>query len=248
MTSPAGVDHLYQNLWKFRSARGIDFCVVNGENASLVTGISPELAERLFRAGADVISGGNHTLRNKAVYTYLDDTANILRPLNFGDGAPGRGFCITEACGKRILVACAMGNVHIDPVLDSPFGVIERTLDENAGRYDLALLDIHAEATGEKLAVAYAFDGRFSAIFGTHTHVPTADLQILPKGTGYVSDLGMCGETGGILGMNAEEVVRRIRSHLPGRFSAASGSCAADGCIFTLDAAGKTTSCERVRF
>lgn len=247
VTSPAGVGHLERKLRAFRRERAIDLCVVNGENASLITGISPDLAERLFLAGADVISGGNHTLRNKAAYRYLDDTACILRPLNFGDGAPGHGYCITEACGKRVLVACAMGNVHIDPVLDSPFDAIEKMLKAERGNYDLALLDIHAEATGEKLAVAHAFDGEFSVIFGTHTHVPTADLQILPKGTGYVTDLGMCGETGGILGMNADDVVLRVRSHLPIKFSVAPGACAADGCIFTIDQNGRTVSVERVR-
>ena len=140
-----------------------------------------------------------------------------------------------------------MGNVHIDPVLDSPFAAVDRMLAERAGKYDIAVLDVHAEATGEKLALAYAFDGKFSVVFGTHTHVPTADLQILPRGTGYVSDLGMCGETGGVLGMNAEEVVARMRSHLPLKFSAAQGPCAADGCVFTLSPDGKTTACERVR-
>ena len=248
VTSPGGIEHLHRDLWNFRRAHGIDLCVVNGENASLITGISPELADKLFLAGADVISGGNHTLRNKNAYSYLDDQEAILRPLNFGDGAPGHGACITDADGKRILVGCVMGTVHMDPVLDSPFDAVEKMLAEREGQYDFALLDIHAEATGEKLALAHAFDGRFAAIFGTHTHVPTADLQILPRGTGYVSDLGMCGERGGILGMDAACVIRRMRTRLPHRFSVAEGECKADGVILTWDENGKTVACERVSF
>ena len=241
MTSPSGVEHLSKNLWKFRKAEGIDFCVVNGENASFVTGISAELAEVLLRGGADCISGGNHTLRNTKAHSFLEESAEVLRPVNFGDGAPGRGYTLIDCNGYRILVICAMGNVHIDPVLDSPFDAVERVLRRMEGQYDFSVLDIHAEATGEKLAIGYAFDGRINVIFGTHTHVQTADATILPRGTGYITDVGMCGESGGILGMDADRVVQRMRSHLPHPFKAASGPCVADGVIFDLD-----TSCGKV--
>lgn len=249
VTSPAGIKHLTQTLWGIRKKYGIDFCIVNGENASLVTGISPELAEELIRSGADVITGGNHTLKNRAVYTYLDDEAAILRPVNFGDGAPGRGYGIYDAKGYRILVINALGNIYMEPVLDSPFAYVERVLASESGNYDLAVLDIHAEATGEKLAVAYAFDGRINVVFGTHTHVPTADGRILPRGTGYISDLGMCGESGGILGMDPSLVVEKMRTHIPRRFSAASGEPEADGVIFTVDTkSGRTEKIERIKF
>ena len=249
VTSPSGIDHLKKNLWKFREKNNIDFCVVNGENASFITGISPELAEVLLRAGADCITGGNHTLRNKRTYTLLDDSDSILRPVNFGDSAPGKGYTILDSNGYRILVINAMGRVHIDPVLDSPFTAIDRVLRQNEGRYDFAILDFHAEATGEKLAVGYAYDGKINVIFGTHTHVQTADGQILPKGTGYISDVGMCGESEGILGMDPQVVVMRMRSNLPHSFKAASGKCHADGVIFTLDtSSGKVTSVEPVGF
>lgn len=249
VTSPEGVEHLKRNLWKFREENKIDFCVVNGENASFITGISPELCEVLLRAGADCITGGNHTLRNKRAYTYLDDTREMLRPVNFGDGAPGRGYTILDCLGYRMLVINAMGRVHIEPVLDSPFNAIDEVLRTEAGRYDFAILDFHAEATGEKMAVGYAYDGKINIIFGTHTHVPTADETILPNGTGYISDVGMCGESGGILGMDADTVVLRMRSSLPHNFKVASGKCVAAGAIFTLDtSSGRVTDVTRITF
>ncbi len=249
VTSPAGIDHLEKTLWKIREENKIDFCVVNGENAAFITGISPELADRLFKSGADVITGGNHTMRNQKALTYLDETKDILRPINFGDAAAGRGYTIADALGYRILVINALGQVHIDPVLDSPFPYIDKVLKEEAGKYDFSVLDIHAEATGEKLAVAHAYDGKINVIFGTHTHVPTADEQILPLGTGYISDVGMCGESGGILGMDAPTVVEKMRTKLPIRFKAAEGEVRAEGAIFTLDTkSSRVTYVRRIKF
>lgn len=249
VTSPKGIDHLEKNLWRIRRENQIDFCVVNGENAAFVTGISPELAEVLLKSGADVISGGNHTLRNRQTFTYLDDTPEILRPINFGDSAPGRGYTVAEANGYRILVISALGNVHMEPVLDSPFSYIDKTLDALRGKYDFAVLDFHAEATGEKLAVGYAYDGLINVVFGTHTHVQTADETILPKGTGYISDVGMCGESGGILGMDADTVVLRMRTKIAHKFKAAEGTPKANGVIFTLDTpSGRVTDIKRITF
>lgn len=249
VTSPAGLEHLKRNLWKFREEKKIDFCVVNGENASFITGISPEGATELLRSGADCITGGNHTMQNKAAYTYLDETREILRPINFGSSAAGRGYTILDCNGYRMLVISALGNVHIEPVLDSPFGFIDRVLKDEAGNYDFAILDIHAEATGEKMAVGYAYDGKINVIFGTHTHVKTADLTILPNGTGYITDVGMCGESGGILGMDAASVVERMRTRLPKKFVAAAGAPIADGAIFDLDtSSGRVVAVEAVKF
>jgi metallophosphoesterase (TIGR00282 family) len=249
VTSPGGVAHLEKNLWRVRRENKVDLCIVNAENASVVYSYTPEQAERLLLAGADVLSGGNHTLRQRASYGILEENEALLRPINFGDGAPGRGYTIVNARGYNVMVICAMGNVHIDPVLDAPFSFIERALSHEEGRYDLAVLDIHAEATGEKLAVAFAFDGKISAVFGTHTHVPTADLRILPSGTGYVSDLGMCGESGGILGMDVECVITKMKTRLPNKFKPASGNVVANAALFTLDErSGRVTNVERISF
>ena len=166
VTSTGGIAHLKSSLWKFRKENNIDFCIVNGENAAFVTGISKELADELFRYGADCITGGNHTMRNRTIYTYLDETPGILRPINFGDEVPGKGYDILDSNGYKILVINAMGTVYIDPVLDSPYAYIDRVLKLESGKYDLAVMDFHAEATGEKLAIAHAYDGKISVIFG----------------------------------------------------------------------------------
>lgn len=247
VTSRKGVEHLRLNLWRFRKENKIDFCIVNAENAALISGASPNDAKTLFEAGADCLTGGNHTLRNRSVYTFLDDTEAMLRPINFGSEAPGHGYAILDCNGYRLLVLNAMGNVHIEPTLDNPYGYIDRVLERESGKYDFSILDIHAEATGEKVAIAYAYDGVINAIFGTHTHVPTCDEMILPGGTGYVTDVGMCGESGGVLGMNAAGVVRQMRNRIPPRFEAASGPCKATGVIFDINTSnGRVVSVERI--
>lgn len=249
VTSPAGLSHLEKNLWKFRKENRIDFCIVNGENASFISGITAEGATLLLRSGADVITGGNHTLHARGINTALDEMPELLRPINFGDAASGRGCGLFDASGYRILVINAMGIVNIEPRLDSPYPFIDRALSEFSGKYDLAVLDLHAEATGEKVALGYAYDGRIGVIFGTHTHVPTADEQILPRGTGYITDVGMCGESGGVLGMDVPSTIEKMKTRLPIRFKAASGEPRADGVIFDYDLSSKrVTSVIRVKF
>ena len=249
VTSPGGVEHLEKNLWAVREKYGIDFCIVNGENASFITGISREGAEKLLRSGADVITGGNHTMQNYGAHKLLDEESAVLRPINYGRQAPGKGYTIVDTGLCRVLVVSAMGTVHIDPQLDAPYSFIEEVLYRESGNYDVSVLDIHAEATGEKLAVAHNFDGRFTVVFGTHTHVPTADLSILPKGTGYVSDLGMCGESGGILGMDVGSVIFKMKTKMPGKFKCAEGAPFADAVIFEINGVTKkVTSLKRIKF
>ena len=249
VTSPKGVEHLRQNLWRVRKEKRIDFCIVNAENAALITGASASDAQTLLASGADCLSGGNHTLRNRSVYTYLDDTEAMLRPINYGEGTPGHGYTVLDCNGYKLLVINAMGNINIEPVLDNPYPYIDRALERECGKYDFAIMDIHAEATGEKLALGYAYDGRINIIFGTHTHVPTCDEIILPGGTGYITDIGMCGETGGVLGMKPDAVVKHQRSRMPIRFEAALGEPRATGAIFELnESTGRVVAIERISF
>ena len=247
VTSPSALEYLSSRLWGVREREKIDFTVVNAENAGFITGVGSEGAKTLLFGGADCLSGGNHTMRNRSVYTYLDECDRIIRPINYGGEAPGRGYTVLDANGLRVLVINALGCVHIEPRLDSPFDYIERALECECGNFDVSVLDIHAEATGEKLAIANCFDGRIDVIFGTHTHVPTADMTVLPKGTGYVTDVGMCGESGGILGLETSSVIETIRKHMPPRFTVAKGAPRADGVIFTVDVqAHRVTEIKRI--
>lgn len=249
VTSPGGASHLEKNLWAVRKKYGIDFCVVNGENASFITGIGEECAKRLLRSGADVITGGNHTLQNASAHKMLDEIAEVLRPINYSDAASGHGYAVVDTGACRVLVINALGVVHMDPALDSPYPFIDRVLSEQKGKFDLSILDVHAEATGEKLAIAHNYDGKISVIFGTHTHVPTADSTVLPGGTGYVTDVGMCGESGGILGMEKGSVIFKMKTKLPGRFKCAEGNVVADAVIFDVDeATARVRETKRIRF
>jgi metallophosphoesterase (TIGR00282 family) len=249
VTSPAGIKHLTENLWKIREQNKIDFCIVNGENASFISGISKEGAELLLRHGADCITGGNHSLRNKNVFSFFDDTNEILRPINFGDLAPGRGYTVIDTGAFKVLVINALGTAFIEPSLDLPYAYIDKVLSECMGKYDFSILDFHAEASGEKLTLAYAYDGKINVVFGTHTHVQTADEQILPNGTGYITDVGMCGESEGVLGMDVSTMIYRLKTRLPEKYKPAMGKCVANGVIFEIcDKTKKTLQITRIKF
>lgn len=248
VTSQRSAQALAKALWDIRKQYRIDFVAVNAENAGFIVGPSRDTAEALLAGGADVLTGGNHTLQNPSLLAMLENDRRLLRPANYPDTAPGQGYTVLDAKGYRILVANFLGRVHMDPPLDSPFTAADRILAREEGRYDLAFFDLHAEATGEKTAFASYFDGRVSAVYGTHTHVPTADTSVLPEGTGYVTDLGMCGADGGILGVSRETVLDRYLVGLPTRFAPADGNFFADAVIFSVDeASAKTLSVERVR-
>lgn len=243
------VTFLSKNLWSIRRREGIDFVAVNGENASFLGGISDEGAEALLSGGADCITGGNHTLQTRSIFKRLEEGRNVLRPLNYPDAAPGCGYTVLPIGGARILVISALGTVYMEPGLADPLPLIERVLAREKGEYDLSLLDLHAEATGEKLTVARALDGRISAVIGTHTHVPTADEQILPNGTAYLSDVGMCGPSGGILGVAPEVMIERSRTHLRIPYAEASGRIVANAAVVELDeASGRALSIRRLSF
>lgn len=237
------VGYLEEKLWRFRQEKRVDFVVANGENASEIRGISAREAERLLQSGVDVITLGNHAFGQKDLAPLLDRGDRIIRPANFPPMAPGLGYTVQDANGWRILCMNVNGRAFMDAYGD-PFAAIESMLSRESGRYDYSLLDVHAEATSEKLAIARVFDGRVDVIFGTHTHVTTADEQILPKGTCYQTDLGMSGPTNGILGTKSECVIDKFRTLMPTRFSVAEGEIRACGTIF--DPEKKTV--ERVVF
>ncbi len=245
----AGLDHLKANLNKQKQALGVDLCIVNGENASEIKGLCRADAEQLLYAGADLITLGNHTYSAPDTGAFLDARPDvIIRPANYPPTNPGYGHTVVNVCGVRVLCINLLGTVHMDP-LDNPFLTLERILDAQKDQYDIAVLDMHAEATSEKIAMARAFDGKVAVIFGTHTHVPTADLQILPGGTGYVTDLGMTGPEGGVIGAKTEPVLRMLRDHMPARFSVADGRVRARAVLFCVDTeTGRTTSAKQLVF
>lgn len=229
------IEYLSKILRKTAASLGADFVVCNGENASEIHGLDLRDAEALLDCGVDLITLGNHAFGSRDIYGYLDDNPDrIIRPANYPAACPGMGYTTREVSGLRILCMNISGTAFMDP-LDDPFATADRILDREKGDYDIALLDFHAEATSEKLAMGYHLDGRAHIIFGTHTHVPTADTRILPKGTGYVTDLGMTGPTNGILGTDAAAVLTKMRTHMPARFSVADGAIEAQGVVFTLE-------------
>ena len=234
----ATVPYLQQRLWSFRRQEKIDLCIANGENASDIKGLSARDARNLLDTGIDLITLGNHAFGMRDLYPVLEDTDRIIRPANYPPSAPGNGYTVLDVDGWRLLCINVSGRVYLDPLAD-PFDTVEKILDREKGSYDCAIMDIHAEATSEKLAMAHVFDGRVQVMFGTHTHVPTADTTVLPHGSGYVTDLGMCGPTNGILGTKKEAVIYRFRTQLPTRFEVADGPIQAQGVIFDLDPSQK---------
>lgn len=225
---------------------GADYTIVNGENAAEGNGLSRDAANRLYDCGADLITGGNHTWKKREIYTMLDDEPWLIRPANYPAEAPGLGYVIADVGGVPVLVMNLLGTVFMDP-LTPPIDAAERILEKEKGNYRLAVCDLHAEATSEKLCFARWFDGRITAVFGTHTHVPTADAGILPGGTGYITDVGMCGSSAGILGVKTESVFHKFRVKTPCVFEPATGDCHLNGVLFELDEAiGKCVRAERI--
>lgn len=246
----ATVAYLAERLYGVRRQLGADLVIANGENASEIHGISASDADAILSAGVDVITLGNHSFGCRDIGGMLDNSPDkIIRPANYPPECPGVGYTILCVNGIRVLVMNVMGNVYMEP-LDSPFAVVDKILEREKGNYDISVLDVHAEATSEKYAVARYFDGRITAVFGTHTHVTTADEQILPGGTAYITDLGMTGPTNGILGTDAEAVLYKMRTHMPTRFKVADGEIRASATLFEISdsAPYKAVSVKRVRF
>ena len=242
------VDYLRERLWQFRKENKIDFTVANCENVNDIFGLGLDEARALLDCGIDVITTGNHVWGRRDIYDFLDSTDKVIRPANYPSGSPGSGYTVVNADGFKILCINVLGTVFMDS-LSSPFEAVDAILAREAGNYDVALLDVHAEATSEKLAMGFHFDGRVTAVFGTHTHVQTADERILPNGSGYITDLGMTGPSNGILGVDREAVLYRFLTKMPKRYTVADGEIEAQGAVFEIDPfAGKTTSVKRVKF
>ena len=248
IVGPQAVDHLSGCLWSYRKEHGVSFVVANGENADEGNGISSPTAQKLLSRGVDVLTSGNHIWKKRDIYSFLDDSSYIIRPVNYPGACPGKGYTIVDADGYRALVINVQGTAFME-ALDSPFDSVEKALKECEGEYDFSVLDIHAEATSEKLAIAHSVDGRINIIFGTHTHVPTADMKILPKGSGYITDLGMCGVQDGILGVEPQIIIDKMKSHMPAKFALKKGKPTACGALFDIDiSSGKTNTIDRVEF
>lgn len=233
----AGVDFLARHLPTLRKLHGVDFTVVCGENAAC-NGLLPAQADAIFSAGADVITMGNHTWDKQQIVKYMERSPYIIRPANYTSRAPGRGWWVFDGPrGLRIRVVDLIGRVAMDANFDNPFTRIDEILKRDDA--DLTLVDFHAEATSEKGAMAWYLDGRAQALWGTHTHVPTADCQVLPKGLGFVTDLGMTGPSQSVIGVKPEQAVNRFLGGLPRRFEPAPGPCKLNAALFDIDTAAK---------
>ena len=239
-----GLKHLERYLRQVQKLKGIHFTVVNGENASGV-GLTPDQAWRMYDAGADAVTLGNHTFGKMQIRSFLDDTRWILRPANYTGRMPGHGWEIFDVNGVRIRVVNLIGRCDLAWGTDNPFTTVDRLLER--GKADITLVDFHAEATSEKLAMGYYLDGRVSALWGTHTHVPTADERVYPGGMGYITDLGMTGPVESVLGIEPEQSIENFLGGLPGRYRPAEGPCKMQGCVFTVETAtGKCVGVERI--
>ena len=227
-----GMERIRRSLRYLKKTTQADFVVVNGENAAVV-GMTPNQAEDIFDAGADVITLGNHTYAKRELVSYMEDTRRVLRPANYAPQAPGFGWGVYETKVGPLAVIDLQGRCNMDYGPDNPFLAVEKILGELNTK--LIFVELHAEATSEKLAMGYMLDGKVSAVWGTHTHVPTADTQILPKGTGYVTDLGMTGPKYSVLGIQPHLSIAKFRGDLTERYRWAEGETKLEAVLFTLD-------------
>jgi metallophosphoesterase (TIGR00282 family) len=243
----AGRRIIEERLPQLRSELGIDFVIANAENVADGVGITSRIAKKLFEAGVDVITLGNHAYRQREVYPYLDQEPRILRPANYPDAAPGHGTCVVEAAdGTRVAVINLIGSLFLDAAI-SPFAVAERMVDAARAEAPVVVVDFHAEATSEKVAMGRLLAGRATAVLGTHTHIQTNDAAVLPGGTAYITDAGMTGPHDSVIGVRTDLVLRRFTTQLPIRFEPAEGDVRIEGALFECDGDGRATACEAFR-
>jgi 2',3'-cyclic-nucleotide 2'-phosphodiesterase len=236
-----------QRLPGLREELDVGFCVVNGENAADGAGITPRLADRILAAGANVITLGNHTWRRPEIGPYLAESERVIRPANMSGGSPGRGLTVVPAAdGTPVAVINLLGHLFIGPPV-GPFELVDELVDEARKRAQIVLVDFHAEATSEKVALPRWLDGRVTAVVGTHTHVQTNDARVLPGGTAAITDAGMTGPHDSVIGVQADLAIARMRTGMPVRFRPAEGGVRLEGALVECDAEGRATSCEPVR-
>ncbi len=248
----SGRSGIIERLPQLRADWGLDFVVVNAENASNGAGLTAKHAKLLLDAGADVLTLGDHAFDQKDMMQFCEAEPRIIRPLNFSKAAPGKGARVFEASrGRKVLVAQVLGQVFMKRAFDDPFSAVETVLKAHplGGTVNASLIDVHCEATSEKMAMGHYCDGRASVVVGTHTHVPTADAMILPAGTAFQTDAGMCGDYNSVIGMQKEEPLRRFITGMPkSRFEPAAGEATLSGLyVETDDRTGKATRVEQVR-
>ena len=238
----AAVERITAALPKYIKDNGISCVIANGENALMGRGNGTEK----WKLAVDIITGGNHSFASSSIYSMLDDSSYIIRPANVHSSCPGVGAALADINGKSVLVMNVMGRIYMTGSQSDPFDAVEKMLERYKGKYDISVLDIHAEATSEKFCIASWFDGRIDIIFGTHTHVPTADLRILPGGSGYITDLGMCGPENSSLGVKTEIAIKRIRTDMPIRFGLSQNPIRIEGVLFTFTG-NKLTELRQIR-
>lgn len=241
-----GVKKLKETLPKIREQEKIDFVIVNAENSAGGMGITTKIFNELKEMKVDAITMGNHTWGKKDIFSFADDP-KLLRPANYAPNVPGHGYGIFDCKGKKICVVNLIGRTDMNVLSENPFLKMNDVLNAVKGKADIIILDFHAEATAEKIAMARYLDGKITAIFGTHTHVQTADEQILPNGTGYITDIGMTGPKNSVIGMDAQASIKRFETTLPEKYKLAEGECILNAVIFNIDdTTSKVTDIKRI--
>ena len=240
-----GLDILHRRLKPFKQENDIRFCVVNGENANVV-GVTPKQCDSILKAGADVVTLGNHTWTRWELQPYLDESTRVIRPANFAPQCPGRGDTVINTEFGKVWVVNLIGRYGLDSNTDNPFVVADDLFQDPPA--DIVLVDFHAEATSEKVAMGYFLEGRASAVWGTHTHVQTSDATVLPGGTGYITDLGMTGPIRSVIGVVPDQSIGKFLGDPPRRYEPASGPAKLEGAVFEIDTdTGRCVRAESVR-
>ena len=229
-----GLEKLEKEISKIKEENNIDFLIVNGENVAEGMGITAKQFEKILSCGADAVTMGNHTWGKKDIFSFIN-APKLIRPANYPEGVCGKGYGIYECKGKKIAVINLIGRTDMNVLSENPFLVVNKIIEKIKDKVDVIVVDFHAEATAEKIAMSYYLDGKVQVLFGTHTHVQTADERITEKGTGYITDIGMTGPKNSVIGMEVEASLKRFVTSLPEKYRVAKGETMLNGCIFEID-------------